>query len=118
MWDLRKTVERMMKEFPSGSQLEKESGDVMLVVRLVTLSHSASWYLAEYDAINGIAYGYVWGLFKNEWWSISIIELEELTVLLHSMIKKNVWRIAMVKIDLDFQPACFTSFPFYKSNSL
>ena len=118
MWDLRETVARMMKEFPSGSQLEKESEDVILVVRLVDLSRTVSWYLTEYDAINGIAYWYMRGLFNNEWWSISITELEKLTVPLHSKIKRNVGTLAMVKIDLDFQPACFTSFPFYKSDSL
>jgi hypothetical protein len=118
MWKLIQTVERLMREYPSGSQLEKESNETLLIVKLYDLTHTVSWWLSEYDPINHIAFWYVVGLFENDWGSVSITELEKLTVPIHSRAKKNVWNLAMVEIDLTFKTTLFKNSPLYKDNSL
>jgi hypothetical protein len=68
---------KLTKGYPLHSQdCEK---DPRFIVKLFDIAWSATWYLSEYDPKEHIAFGYVTWLAYDEWGSVSIDELMELT---------------------------------------
>lgn len=56
-----------MKDYPYGSQSEKESKDIVIPVKLFDLGSSINWRLSEYDPESKVAFGYVTGFYYDEW---------------------------------------------------
>ena len=65
MKTLHERVERLMKDYPYGSQSEKSGAEVIIPVKLFMLASGASWWLSEYDPVERIAFGYVTRLIGN-----------------------------------------------------
>lgn len=59
-----------------GDQSENENP--IIIAKFFDPCGSATWYATEYDAETNICYGYVTGLFEDEWGSFSITELESI----------------------------------------
>ena len=68
-----------MKDYPYGCQSEKYSKDIVVAVKLFDLGTSINWWLTEYDPVNKIAWCYVTGFYEDEWGTISLEELEDLS---------------------------------------
>ena len=86
-----------MAAYPDRSQAEAE--DPIVAAKLFALGSAATWWLTEYDAGEKIAFGYVTGLFHDEWGSVSIDELEALTL----------GPISRVEFDENFRPMPFSA---------
>ena len=56
-----------MKDYPYGSQMEKESKDIVIPVKLFDLGSTIKWWLSEYDPESKVAFGYVTGFYEDEW---------------------------------------------------
>lgn len=68
----------LIQEFNrTGDQSEIENP--FLVAKFFNPCGSATWYATEYDPETNICFGYVTGLFEDEWGSFSITELESIT---------------------------------------
>ena len=55
---------------------QSDSKNPLIVVKLFDPAGSATWYTTEYDAERRVAFGFVTGLYMDEWGSYSIDELE------------------------------------------
>jgi len=55
---------------------QSESINPLIVVKLFDPAGSATWYATEYDAERRVAFGFVTGLYMDEWGSFSIDELQ------------------------------------------
>lgn len=55
---------------------QSESKNPLIVVKLFDPAGSATWYTTEYDEESRVAFGFVTGLYMDEWGSFSIDELE------------------------------------------
>ena len=67
----------------------------MVIVKLFDFAGSGTWYITEYDPEERIAFGYVTGLFEDEWGYISIDELTDIT-----------WNgVPRIEIDRYFNPS-------------
>ena len=71
------TLAKLTKGYSLHSQDYEE--DPRFIAKLFDIAWSATWYLSEYDPETRIAFGYVTGLAFDEWGSVSIDELMELT---------------------------------------
>lgn len=100
-----------MKNYPYGSQSDKDSKDIVIAVKLFDNCSSIKWWLTEYDPQSKIAFGYVTGFYQDEWWTVSLEELESLTVPM--MIMGNSHSIQRVEVDRFFTPI---KFPYLPSN--
>lgn len=67
-----------MKDYPYGSQSDKEAKDIVVAVKLFDLGSTIRWWLTEYDPEAKVAFGYVTGFYEDEWGTVSLEELEEL----------------------------------------
>lgn len=67
-----------MKDYPWGSQANKDSKDIVIPVKLFDNAGTIRWWLAEYDPESKIAFGYVTGFWEDEWGDVSLEELEGL----------------------------------------
>lgn len=122
MWRLTNAVERLMKNYPYGSQMEKESKDIVIPVKLFDLWSSINWRLSEYDPKSKIAFWYVTGFIEDEWGTVSIDELEDmdLPIELHNadtLDMLSLWAIARIELDKNFEPTKFPDLPFNKRSS-
>lgn len=116
MWKLIETVERLMKDYPDRSQENKKSAEVIISVKLFDIGSSIDWRLSEYDPKNRIAFGYVTGLYEDEWWSVSLEELESQRWQIKN--RGRVEFIQRIEIDSSFKPTQFNQLPFNTDNSL
>lgn len=117
MWKLIATVERLMKAYPYGSQSAKDSGDIIIPVKLFDLWSTIKWWLAEYDPENKIAFGYVTGFFEDEWGAVSLEELESLNLAIEIINFGKVWNTPRIEVDRYFKPTRFPDLPFQKESS-
>ena len=68
---------KLTKGYPLRSQEYEE--DPRFIAKLFDMAWSGTWYITEYDPEERIAFGYVTGLFEDEWGYISIDELTNIT---------------------------------------
>ncbi|MCR9171537.1 MAG: DUF2958 domain-containing protein [bacterium] len=74
---MKLTTKTLLQEFNRiGDQSENENP--MVVAKFFDPCGSATLYATEYDPETNICYGYVTGLFEDEWGSFSITELESI----------------------------------------
>jgi hypothetical protein len=78
MWELKHTVERLMKDYPYGCQSGKESKDIIIPVKLSDIWGTICWWLAEYDPEENVAFGYVTGFSEEEEEEFGAVYLEEI----------------------------------------
>ncbi len=71
---ITKELEKRFAEVGDQSQ----SSNPLIIAKFFAPSHSATWYATEYDSETQICYGFVAGLWEDEFGSFSIRELEEL----------------------------------------
>ena len=107
MWKLTREVEKLMKDYPYRSQEETNISDVIISVKLFDCCGSITWWLSEYDPEDKIAFWYVTWFYEDEWWSVSLDELESL----------KFWPINRIEKDMFFKPTKFSGLPFHKDNS-
>ena len=68
--------------------------DQIVLAKLFDIAGSGTWWVTEYDPQGRIGYGYVTGLFEDEWGSFSTEEMAELR-----------WKgIPRIEVDLYFDP--------------
>lgn len=94
--DIRQEVSSRLSGHPLYSQEGRT--DPIIHCKLFHAFGSGTWYLTEYDG-KDVAFGYVTGLFENEWGYVSIAELEALRL------GPDVPRI---ECDLFFEPIAFS----------
>lgn len=105
-----------MKGYPYGSQMEKDSKDMVIPVKLFDLGSTITWWLSEYDPESKVALAYVTGFVEDEWGTVSLEELEDLELVEF----EDFWKISAtprVEIDNHFKPTKFPELPFNKENS-
>jgi len=117
MWKLIQQVERLMKDYPYGSQSEMESKDIVIPVKLFDLGSSINWRLSEYDPESKVAFGYVTGFYYDEWGTVSLEELESLNLAIELVGIGKIGGTPRVELDLYFKPTKFPDLPFNKDNS-
>lgn len=110
MWKLIETVERLMKDYPYGSQMNKDSKNIVIPVKLLDIESWIKWRLSEYDPVSKIAFCYVTWFYEDEWWTVSIEELEKIRFRFDT----NICRI---EIDKNFKKSKFPDLPFNKRSS-
>ncbi|MDG5490605.1 DUF2958 domain-containing protein [Psychroserpens sp. SPM9] len=71
---ITKELQQRFKEIGDQS----ETRDPLFIAKFFDPCGSGTWYASEYDPEANVCYGYVTGLFEDEWGSFSIDELEEL----------------------------------------
>lgn len=86
-----------MAAYPDRSQCE--TADPIVAAKLFLLAGGATWWLTEYDAESRIAFGFVTGLDYDEWGSVSIDELEAITL----------GPIPRIEFDQHFRPLAFSA---------
>lgn len=106
-----------MKDYPYGSQMEKESRDIVIAVRLFDMGSTIQWWLSEYDPQSKVAFGYVTGFVENEWGTIPLQELEELGFIVEFNDSDSFVEVPRVVIDNDFKPTRFPELSFHKKHS-
>lgn len=106
-----------MKDYPYGSQMEKESKDIVIPVKLFDLGSTIKWWLSEYDPESKVAFGYVTGFYEDEWWTVSLEELESLELGIEFQDFCSIWKIPRVEVDKHFKPTRFPELPFNKGHS-
>lgn len=52
----------------------------LIIAKFFDPCGSATWYATEYEPETNICFGYVTGLFEDEWGSFSITELESIRI--------------------------------------
>ena len=83
-------TEEIKKRFDEvGSQ--EENLDPIVIAKFFDPCGSATWYATEYDAEHNVAFGYVTGLFEDEWGSFSITELESTQRPLGLKIERDIY---------------------------
>jgi hypothetical protein len=106
-----------MKDYPYNSQSEKNSEDVVIPVKLFDIWSSINWWLSEYDPVHKVAFWYVTGFVQDEWWSISLEELESLEMNIEIV---NIWKsetIPRIELDKFHRPTKFRNLPFKVDDS-
>lgn len=68
--------EELLKAYPLHSQ-ENET-DPLVIAKFFDPCGSATWYIAEYDPVEKVAFGFVTGLHEDEFGYISLEELESI----------------------------------------
>jgi hypothetical protein len=117
MWKLIDQVESLMKDYPYRSQENKNSSQVVIPVKLFDLWSSINWWLSEYDPEAKVAFWYVTGFYEDEWWSVSLEELESLEVPITIQNLGEFGSIPRIELDKFFKPTKFKNLPFHKDNS-
>lgn len=84
--------------------LYKGEGDKLITAKFFTPDSGWSWFLAEYDPINQIAFGYVVG-FESEWGYFSIPEIESLKGPMGLTVERDRWFTPRRASEIDFQTA-------------
>ena len=97
MSSLHEAVQKALAKFSLYSQ--EKNKDPLVSIRLFNAYGNGAWYLTEYNPKTRIAFGYVTGLFVDEWGYTSISEMAE--VLFHA-------QIPMIEVDTSFTPTAFS----------
>lgn len=71
---ITKELEERFKEIGNQSKVKNP----LIIAKFFDPVGSGTWYATEYDPRDKICYGYVTGLFTDEWGSFSIDELESI----------------------------------------
>lgn len=83
---ITKELEKRFRQV--GDQSEKENPT--FVAKFFNPCGSESWFASEYDAETKICYGYVTGMFDDEWGTFSIAELESLNLPFGLKIERDI----------------------------
>lgn len=89
---------KLFENYPFYSQ-ENEK-DPLIVAKLFDAYGSGTWYLTEYNPEDRLAFGYVAGLFEDEWGYVSVEELEA--------VKHSALGVPRIERDLYFTQAKFS----------
>ena len=79
-------LEERFKEV--GDQSEKENP--IFIAKFFNPCGSQTWYASEYYPENNICYGYVTGMYVDEWGTFSITELESLNLPFGLKIERDI----------------------------
>lgn len=79
-------LEERFKEV--GDQSEKENP--IFIAKFFNPCGSQTWYASEYSPENNICYGYVTGMYVDEWGTFSITELESLNLPFGLKIERDI----------------------------
>ena len=71
---ITKTLEDRFKEIGDQSEIS----DPIIVAKFFNPCGSQTWYASEYDQQTGVCFGYVTGMYFDEWGRFSVHELEAL----------------------------------------
>lgn len=69
---------------------QSEQMNPLVVAKFFDPCGSATWYATEYYPETGICYGYVTGLFEDEWGTFSISELESIRLPFGLSIERDI----------------------------
>ena len=106
-----------MKDYPYGSQMEKESKDIVIPVKVVDSRTGIVWWLSEYDPKSKVAFCYVTWFHEDEWGTVSLNELESLTSTFKTKRCLMICTLPRVTVDLEHIPTKFPELPFNKGYS-
>ena len=84
---ITKELEKRFKEVGDQSN---ESNPIV-IAKLFNPCGGGTWYLTEYDPETRIAFGYVTGLYEDEWGSISIDEVESVKLPFGLKIERDLY---------------------------
>lgn len=84
---ITKTLEDRFNEIGDQSQ----SSNPLIIAKFFNPCGSGTWYATEYDKENGICFGYVTGLYENEWGTFSIAELESVRLPFGLSIERDLY---------------------------
>ena len=93
-----KRLRHSTQGYPLYSQ--QHVNNPLIVAKLFDIAWSGTWYITEYDETEWTAFGYVTGLFVDEWGYIDINELCQL---------KWLW-IYCIEFDRYFKPIPYKDF--------
>ena len=69
---------------------QSASQDPLFIVKFFNPCGSETWYATEYDAKTNICFGYVTGMFVDEWGNFSVNELEDLKLPFGLRIERDI----------------------------
>ena len=69
-------LEELFKEYPLYSQQDEK--DPLVICKFFDPCGSATWYITEYDPVEKIGFGFVTGLFEDEFGYVSLTEMESI----------------------------------------
>ncbi len=72
-----------------GDQSELENP--LFIAKFFNPCGSETWYASEYDSTQNICFGYVTGMFMDEWGSFSIDELEGIKLPFGMRIERDIY---------------------------
>ncbi|MFK5949640.1 MAG: DUF2958 domain-containing protein [Methylococcales bacterium] len=93
---------KLFEKYPFYSQENNE--DPVVIAKLFDAFGSATWFLTEYNPLENNAFGYVTGLYEDEWGYISLEELES--------IHHPTLDVPRIVRDLYFIPTMFSELKF------
>jgi len=83
---MTKQIEERFKAV--GNQSEKE--DPLFIAKYFNPCGAGTWYASEYDPETRIFYGYVTGMYEDEFGSFSLTELESVTLAFGLKIERDI----------------------------
>lgn len=83
------TKQILFKIPPTGSNSNNK--DPIIYLKLFCPWGSATWYIAELDSDQDYAFGYVTGLFEDEWGYVSLKELQAIQGPYGLYIERDKW---------------------------
>lgn len=84
---ITKALEKRFHEI--GDQSEEKNP--LVIAKFFNPIGELTWYATEYDSENEICYGYVTGLWENEWGTFSIRELESVQLSFGLRIERDLY---------------------------
>jgi Protein of unknown function (DUF2958) len=79
----------IMNSYPIKSQAEET--DPMILVKFFNPCGSQSWYISEYDPEHKEAFGYVTGMYQDEFGYVSIEELQSIKLPFGLTIERDLY---------------------------
>ena len=83
-------TKELEKRFKKVGDQSNESNPIV-IAKLFNPCGGGTWYLTEYDPETRIAFGYVTGLYEDEWGSISIDEIENVNLPFGLKIERDLY---------------------------
>lgn len=83
---ITKEIEKRFEKVGDQSEIE----DPIFIAKFFNPAGSQTWYASEYDPETKIAFGYVTGMFVDEWGSFSITELQSINLPFGLKIERDI----------------------------
>lgn len=110
-----KLINKQLEERFAQIGDQSEISNPTIVAKFFNAGGSQTWYASEYDPKTRICYGYVTGMFENEWGYFSIDELESIKLRFGLGIERDIF-FKEISFDDLMKQLCREMFPMKKES--